>query len=447
MTRKEKETEAALTPRLLAALHGEAALAVLGVAGGAVTALAGSLVVARYLEPTERGHYASIVVFATLALTCLEMGGEVGVVRGLADVRRAGRSFPAGYLAWTVLASASVAVVGSAAGTWAPTWMRPVWLLPPCATAAVYGGLVFRLTTGTLVSSGRLGRLIAVRTLGNCGPVLGCLLCARLGLTSALEVATLSFAAQAVMNSVLLLRLGQAGEPLLGTVRRAGGGGWHRNIALVWCRGNVHLHVLNGSTYVLQRSDQMALTLLGADRTLGLYAIAINVSEIVSYVPAALFPLVSRGRPGNPVELRRILLLLAVCVGTCTPLAYVALPLVYGEAYRAAQPAVLLLVPATGVLAVGRLFQGVELRDTRRRGNLAVIAVTAAVVEFTSVYLFGGAEPVTAAFACASGYAVFTVWITLSRGTRSPLGPRPLLETVPAPGNAPESRTADGLRD
>ncbi|WP_328981819.1 hypothetical protein OG258_20975 [Streptomyces mirabilis] len=431
--------------RVPASLRGEASLAFLGVVGGAVTALLGSLLVARLLAPTERGHYASIVVFLTLALTCLEMGGEVGVLRGLGETRKEGTSFSAGYLAWTLLASASVAAAARAVGDWTPPWLQPLWLLAPCATAAVYGGLVFRLTTGMLVSSGRLRRLIVTRTLGNCGPVLGCLLCVPLGFTSALEVATVSFVAQAVLNSVLLFRLEQARGSLLHLARHGRDrAAWRRSMALIWCQGNVDLHVLNGSTYVLQRSDQMGLSVVGADRTLGIYAIATNVSEVVSYLPAALFPLVSRGRPGHPVDLRRILLLLALCVGACTPLAYFALPLVYGEAYRAAQPAILLLVPATGVLAVGRLFQGVELRDTGRRRTLAVIAVAAAAFEFTAVFLCGGAGPVAAALACAVGYTVFTVWIILSRTTRRSPAARPGVDAVPVQGGASARDTADG---
>jgi O-antigen/teichoic acid export membrane protein len=297
------------------------------------------------------------------------------------------------------------------------------------------------------VSSGRLRGLIWARTLGNCGPVLGCTVCVPFGLTSALEVATLSFTVQAVVNSVLLLRLREAGEPLLRTALKERGDGLRRrNMALVWRRGNVDLHVLNTSTYVLQRSDQMALSVLGADRTLGLYAIAINISEVVSYLPAALFPLVSRGRPGHPVGLRRIFLLVAVCVGICTPLAYVALPLVYGDAYRAAQPALLLLVPATGVLAAGRLLQGVELRDAGRRRKLAGIAAVAAATEFTAVFRYGAATPVAAALACSAGYALFTVWIVLSRRRRASHGPSPLLETVPAPGGPPGRDAVDGPR-
>ncbi|MFD8416245.1 lipopolysaccharide biosynthesis protein [Streptomyces sp. NPDC059650] len=446
MTRKGSAGVSA--SRVPASLRGEASLALLGVVGGAITALLGSLLVARLLAPTERGHYASIVVFTTLALTCLEMGGEVGVLRGLADVRKEGTSFAAGYLVWTLLATASVATAAFAVGPWTPPWLQPSWLLPVCVTAAVYGGLVFRLTTGMLVSSGWLHRLIAARTLGNCGPVLGCLLCVPLGHTTALDVATVSFVAQAVVNSFLLLRLSCSRRPLLPSARHGlGRAAWHRNISLVWCRGNVDLHVLNGSTYVLQRSDQMALSVVGADRTLGIYAIATNVSEVVSYLPAALFPLVSRGKPGHPVELRRILVLLAVCVGAFTPLAYFALPLLYGEAYRAAQPAALLLVPATAVLAVGRLFQGVELRDTGRRRRLAVIAVAAAATEFAAVSLFGGAGPAAAALACSAGYAVFTVWIALSRTTASSRCARPARNTVPVQGGVPARDVVDGRKD
>lgn len=137
MTRKG--TEGISASRVPASLRGEASLALLGVMGGAITALLGSLLVARLLAPTERGHYASIVVFTTLALTCLEMGGEVGVLRGLADVRTEGASFAAGYLAWTLLATAAVATAAVAVGGWTPPgcsrrgFFRPV--PPPPSTA------------------------------------------------------------------------------------------------------------------------------------------------------------------------------------------------------------------------------------------------------------------------------------------------------------------------
>jgi O-antigen/teichoic acid export membrane protein len=421
--------------RRTALLRGEASLALLGVVGGAVTALVGSLLVARMLAPAERGRYASVVVFTTLALTLLEMGGEVGVVRRLGDRReRHGKNtdFAAGYLAWACLASTAVALASCTAAGWTPAWLRPPWLLALCAAAAVLGGLLFRLTTGILVSGGRLRRLIVARTAGNCGPVLGCLLCVPLGPPSALEVAAVSSMAQAAVNCVLLYRLEPAGDAL--RLLLPGGGGpaaWRRSTAVVRHRGTVDLHALNGATFALQRADQMALSVAGADRTLGMYAVAANVSEVVGYLPAALFPLVARGRPGRPVELRRTLLLLALCVAVCTPLAYAVLPLVYGEAYRAARPAVLVLVPASGVLAAGRLLQGVALRDTARRRNLALIAGSAAAAEFAAVSWCGGAGPLAAALACAAGYGVFTLWITLSRTAAAG---RPSASTKGAPG-------------
>ncbi|MHB9863791.1 lipopolysaccharide biosynthesis protein [Streptomyces sp. YIM S03343] len=431
MTRR-RTREAAWASRWTAPLRGEASLALLGVVGGAVIALLGSLLVARLLAPAERGRYASVVVFTTLCLTLLEMGGEVGVLRRLGERREESAEFAAGYLAWACLVSAAVAVASYTAGGWTPGWLRPAWLLGLCAGAAVFGGLVFRLTTGILMNGGRLRRLVVARTAGNCGPVLACLLCAPLGPPSALEVAAVSFLAQTAVNCFLLFRLEPAGQALSLLLR---GGrdrtAWRRSVALVWRRGTVDLHALNGATFALQRSDQMALSVAGADRTLGIYAVATNVSEVVSYLPAALFPLVARGRPGRPVDLRRILLLLTLCVAVCTPLAYWALPLVYGEAYRAARPVVLVLVPATGVLAVGRLLQGVELRDTGRRRSLAVIAVTAAVFEFAAVFACGTSGPVAAALACTAGYGLFTAWITLSR---TPSPGRPSASTKGASG-------------
>ncbi|MFI2432283.1 hypothetical protein [Streptomyces sp. NPDC018693] len=406
--------------RIPGLLRGEPSLALLGVLGGAFTGLVGSLLVARFLSPSERGHYATVVVFTMLALACLQMGGEVGVLRGITDTEDGGASFLAGYLHWTLVSSAAVGIVAAAASPAVP-WLQPLWLVPLCATAAVYSGLVARMTAGILVNSGGLRRLILARTVANCGTIPGCLLCLSLGLTSALQVATLSFVVQGALNSFLFVRARSAVEsPITGST------GWwkgrkarHRTMALVWRRGNVHLHVLSGSTYVVQRSDQMALSALGADRTLGLYAVAMNVSEVIGYLPAALYPLLSRGRPDRPVPLRRLLLLLAVCVAAVTPLAYFGLPFLYGAEYEAAQPAVLLLVPASGIFAVGRMVQGIELRDPERRMNLALIALAAAAIEFAAVFLVGASGVMAVALACSTSYAVFTAWVAFTRTNKT----------------------------
>jgi O-antigen/teichoic acid export membrane protein len=378
--------------------------------GGAFSAMAGSLLIARMLTPMERGHYASIAVFSMLAVVALEMGGEVGVLRGMTEAEDAGRSFTSGYLGWSLLTSASAGVLTSVVVDWAAQWLQPAWLLSVGVAAVIHASLMSRLVTGVLLFRGKLRLLVLVRTVANSGPILGCAVCACAGLTSAVELAAVSFLFQAVLNSAFMLLLRGRGwlRPGL-TVGR-----WCRDVPRIWQRGNVHLHGMNVSTYATMRADQMALSVMGADVTLGIYAVVVNVAEVAGYLPAALYPLLSRGHPDRRVDLRKTFVVLAVSVVALTPLAFLVIPVLYGGEYRAGQWVALVLVPASGIFAIGRFIQSVELRDPAKRPGLTWISLASAAVEFTVTLFLGRYGGVAAACACAVGYTMYTAWVSLA---------------------------------
>ncbi|MER5469969.1 hypothetical protein ABZX90_04815 [Streptomyces sp. NPDC002935] len=389
-------------------------------AGGALAAFVGSFFVAHLLSPGERGEYASILVFVTLAATLLEMGGGLGVIRGLTEDEVDETRFISGYLCWTLIASVFFGILAAAASVVFFPWLRPMWFLAPCGAAAIYSALVARLVAGLLLSSGKLRTLIMARTAANAGTIPGSLFFLLADRPSAVHLAALSFLCQAVLNSLFLIPFRCVRSCLKRFVSCSFPAHPLRDAHVVWRRSNVHLHLLNVATYAMLRSDQIALSLLGAGSTLGIYAVAANMSEVIGYVPVALLPLVARGRPDSPVHLRKIFLALGAGIALVTPAAFFAFPLVYGSEYRSGSYALLVLMPASGVLAVGRLIQGVELREPARRKSLAGIALVAGVIEFAAVLLLGGTSAVHTALACTTGYGVFTIWVALSRRKGDP---------------------------
>jgi O-antigen/teichoic acid export membrane protein len=386
----------------------EAPQALLGVLGAAGVAFVGAFLIARLLVPHERGHYASIVVFTTLGLVILEMGGEVGVLRGITESDDEGERFLAGYLGWSVLVSVGAGLGVLLLGGLVGTWFRPLWLMALSVAAALYAGFALRIVVGVLLHAGQLRKMIVVRMVGNSGTIIGAVFCLLGGHTSSAEVAAASFLPQAVLNSGFLVGMKGLSFFRLAFRARPRTTAWGRAPGSVWHLGNLQLHLLNCAAYVLQRADQITLSVLGANHTLGLYAVATNVAETVSYVPAAFQQLVVRGRSQQKIPLRKVLLVGAVFVIPLLPVTYFAVPVLYGSAYREAQTAILVLVPAAAFLAAGRLIQGVELRNPAKRMELAGVTIGAALIEFgVLAYLGPGVGLLGAATACLVAYAVF----------------------------------------
>lgn len=119
------------------------------------------------------------------------------------------------------------------------------------------------------------------------------------------------------------------------------------------------------SLFLNFRADQILMGFIATQATLGIYAVAVNGSEILLYLPdataIALLPFLARSDPGSRHDqtlraFRALLLLGVVMVLVAAILGPVLLPLVFGEAFQASVVPFLLLLPGTVGFAALRVF-------------------------------------------------------------------------------------------
>jgi O-antigen/teichoic acid export membrane protein len=104
------------------------------------------------------------------------------------------------------------------------------------------------------------------------------------------------------------------------------------------------------------RLDQILTAYLASQATLGVYAVAVNASEMLFYLPAAaataILPLIARAHPVSRREqivgaFRSVGLFTLVAVGLASLVSPLLLPLVFGEPFEASIAPFLLLLPGT----------------------------------------------------------------------------------------------------
>jgi O-antigen/teichoic acid export membrane protein len=129
-----------------------------------------------------------------------------------------------------------------------------------------------------------------------------------------------------------------------------------------WLGGLAHL--LNA------RVDQVLLGLLASQAALGTYAVAVNGSEVLFYLPSAvataLLPVVARSDAAAGVErtlrvFRAVMILTLAAVLVAAALGPVLLPLVFGEAYAGAVEPFLWLLPSAFGFAASAVFSNALL--------------------------------------------------------------------------------------
>ena len=123
---------------------------------------------------------------------------------------------------------------------------------------------------------------------------------------------------------------------------------------------------LGGLAHVLNaRVDQVLMGLLATQAALGGYAVAVNASEVLFYLPsaaaAALLPAVARGSAGAGAErtmraFRAVMLVTLPCVLAALVLGPVLIPAVFGSAYRGAVAPFLWLAPSAFGFAASAMF-------------------------------------------------------------------------------------------
>jgi O-antigen/teichoic acid export membrane protein len=323
------------------------------------------LLLARALNPAGRGTVAFITVTA-LVTARIASFGLTEATKVFAAKRPGVRAellstavvaIAVGALTAAALVCGALALIPGARP--AGVGRQELALLGLGALATAIGGAGFSFLQG----SSRFRPYTRVLTLG---PWLYALLLAVTWAATGLTVARAALAwvvAQAVV-ALLLCRSSVRGigfaRPDISLLREAipfGLRAWSGGLA----------HFLNA------RIDQIIMGLIASEAALGIYAVAVNGSEVLFYIPsavaAALLPAVARGDAEAQVE-RTLRVFRLVIVATLAAVAIAAaagpllLPLVFGEPYRDSVGPFLWLLPSALGFAASSVFSNALLASS-----------------------------------------------------------------------------------
>jgi O-antigen/teichoic acid export membrane protein len=213
--------------------------------------------------------------------------------------------------------------------------------------------------------------------------------------------------------------------------------------------------------YLNFRADQVLMGFIATESTLGIYAVAVNASEVLLYLPSttalALLPVVSRSDPSLRVELvlrafRSAALVTLAGIVVAVLLGPPLLPLVFGADFEASVTPFLLLLPgALGFVAMAVFSSGLTASSLPGRSSLGpvvslVIGIALAVALIPRFGASGAAAAASIAF-LAGGTASLAVyrrharfdWLALLLPRRGDLDvlralARPLRRQVPQRG-------------
>lgn len=314
------------------------------------------LVLARGLEPGGRGAIAFFIVVATIAARLCRIGVTEATMVLAAQEPQRRPTLLGNLLVFSVVASA-IGGLGAAGFVLALGDRHPIQV-----NGGVIGLLVAGVVTLCLFESGHnyllgAGQLKARAIVTVLGPWLYATLIVAVWVATGLTVwkaaavwvlAQLAAAVGAWAPAILAAGLTR---PELGLLRGS-------------IRFGVRAWVGSLSTFLNFRTDQLLLGMLASAPVLGVYAVAVNVSEILLYLPEAvalaLLPLIARG--GSSVTeqtLRSFRLLSLISLGAIAVAAVTApflIPVVFGEDYSGAIGPFLTLLPGAVGYGAMRVF-------------------------------------------------------------------------------------------
>ncbi len=328
-------------------LAGGSALILMAQVSSNLGYLVAVVIVARALGPEGRGLLGFVTVAAILVARLSKVGLSETTTVFAAQKPEIRGALLSNLLVFSSLAA--LLVGGIAAATLAALpGARPAGLTDGLILLLLVGGVSATLCdTGFLLGCGEM-RQLAVRTASA-----GWIYAACLGVTMVVVDLTASTAVTAWIVSQLLLaaflhlmpaRRQTALRPSLSLLSRSLRFGMR-----AWAGGL--------SLNVTSRGDQLLLGFMAGEAVLGYYAIAVNLSEVLFYLPAAasvaLMPLVAHRTSAAAGALTALLFRsVAVIASLTTAAAAVAGPpllvLLFGDAFAPATDAFLLLLP--GVL-------------------------------------------------------------------------------------------------
>jgi O-antigen/teichoic acid export membrane protein len=314
------------------------------------------LFVARGLGPGGRGTVAFITVTALVVAHVAGLG--VGEATTVLAARR--RSLRPTLLANAVLfcllsglVAAGLAVTGLLFGEVGPAGVGTPELLilglGIVACAAGEAGYSFLLGVERLR---QLAVVTGVTSWVYAGLVL--LLTAGPGLT--VGRAAMAWTATEGLRAVILISLSnratQLGRPLIGLLRES--------IAF-----GLRLWIGSLARFLNFRTDQILMGFIASEAALGFYAVAVNASEVLLYLPSsaatALLPLIARTEREHRAEatlkaFRSVVFVTAAGVAVAALLGPIVLPAIFGEDFEESVEPFLWLLPGTFGFAASSVF-------------------------------------------------------------------------------------------
>jgi O-antigen/teichoic acid export membrane protein len=386
------------------------------------------LLLARALAPAERGTIAFVTVISLLLgrLTGVGMAEATNVLAAQRPGRRAT------LLANVLLVSAVGALAGAAV-------VCGVLIAFPRSRPAGVGGLEMAvIVAGALVTSTSYGaasflqgcsRFRDVARLLVVGPWLYALLLALTWVTWRLDVD----------HAAVAWAVAQGVPALLACVASARGSGIGRPDRLLLTesiRFGARAWVGSLSHLFNARTDQVLIALLSSEGTLGVYAVAVNASEVLFYLPAAaavtLVPAVARSTGAGSVErtlrvFRAVTVVTAASVMAAALMGPVLLPIVFGRAYGPAVEPFLWLLPGAVGFGSSTVFSGALLASgapglSSLGPVISLVVGTALDVVLIPRFGASGAAAAASAALLAGGAAA-----AIAYGARAGLGPSALV--------------------
>lgn len=206
-------------------------------------------------------------------------------------------------------------------------------------------------------------------------------------------------ASQALAAIVLLVACERGigiGVPSLALLRDSVGFGLR-----AWAGGLSH--------FVNARADQILTALIASEAVLGIYAVAVNASEMLFYLPsavaAALLPAVAREAGGQGAErtlrvFRAVILVTVLATVLAAVLGPMLIPLVFGQAYAGSVGPFLWLLPsALGFAASVTFSTALVASNAPGRSSLgpAVSLVSGIALDFVLIPAHGASGAAAAA--------------------------------------------------
>ena len=243
---------------------------------------------------------------------------------------------------------------------------------------------------------------------------------------------------------VVCARVTRFGAPDLGLLRETLGFG-------------VRAWIGSLARFLNARADQVLLGLIATEATLGVYAVAVNASEMLFYVPSAagvaLVPAVAGGEAFGAAEraaraFRTVVAVTGAGVATAALLGPPLLPIVFGAPYHASTVPFLLLLPGAFGFTANAIFSSALLASRApSRSSLGplVSLVTGIALDLVLIPAHGAAGAAVAASAAllAGGTAAAATYCVRVRLRPMELVPRRSdLAALAAPARQLRSRLA-----